>query len=227
MVEPITTTIIIIVSIVSGIVMAVSGTIIIIKNGKDITDNIEEFFRSVGRVKLTINKASAYPAYAGVCKFFQDNKKQIKCKEWCLMQLPDSTGKQKSFSIPSAGRYIELEVKSPEPKKPNIKIVIHVIGDNKTVDNPNISGFVIYYKKESHLKHFINTALEKYIDKVDRDALVPDDKTDTEPVTVPGKSDEDTANLLAQAQVGKNLDDAVDQSVATSLASHHATSIVN
>ena len=50
--DPITI-VVLVISIASGIAMTISASIIIIKNGKDITDNIEEFFRSIGKMSIT------------------------------------------------------------------------------------------------------------------------------------------------------------------------------
>lgn len=205
--DPITI-VLLVISIASGIAMTISASIIIIKNGKDITDNIEEFFRSIGKKDITINKASAYPAFAGVCKFFAENKKQIKCKKWALTMLPDKDGKQKSFSLPAPGRYIEIELKTTN------KVLIHVMADNKASDNPNIGGFVIYYKNHTQLKEFATTALKKFMSDEDLKLFTEEEEL----INIPNDKMSDDDQLIVQQAV-KSTDDIVDQ-VATQI--HHA-----
>ena len=180
--------IILVIGIVSSIAMTVSATIIIIKNGKDITDNIVEFFRGIGKKNIIINKMTAYPAFAGVCKFFEANRRQIVCNSWVLITLSDATGKPKTFALPAPGRYIEIELQSGN------KILIRVISDNKLADNPNISGFVIYYENSSKLQEFANTALKQFLTAEDLQLLIGVNEAET----IPNVIDDETANLLVQ-----------------------------
>jgi hypothetical protein len=168
MVEPVTLTLLI-VSVTVSAIMAISGLLMIIKNGKDITDDLKDWAESVGKRSTVINKVQSLGSFIGVCCLFQDYKKKITCRDRQLITIKDKEGKDKTFKIPASGKYIELELKS------GVKIVISVIGDNKYVNNPNVTGFKIYYKQRDHFREFAERALSKFISKENLEELLDSD----------------------------------------------------
>ncbi len=88
-----------IISAITSIVMGITGTIVIIKFGRDISDNVEDFFKSIGKEKVIINKMSSVPAFIGVCQFLNDNRSQIICNKWLLLTLSDAKWNSKNNEI--------------------------------------------------------------------------------------------------------------------------------
>lgn len=165
MVEPISITLIII-SAIASIIMATSGTVMIIKN-VNVTD-IKDFIRSIGKTKATYNRISpqgggTFPGFTAVCKFLVDHKKQMKsCKHWITesMTVPDASGKTRTltFKLPAPGDGYEFELNS------GTKICITSFTFVPT-PNPYINGFNIYGKNQSALDEFVKIALAVHLDK--------------------------------------------------------------
>lgn len=160
MVEPITITII---TLITSGIMILAASLAIIKNGSDITDNIAEWYRDKRYHNIVITKSSNLPSFVALCNVFSTYKSRIKCKNWQIIAISDSSGKMKSFAVPSVGRFIELKFKS-------YKVIIYVFGTYGKMSD--VSGFKIYFKNENNIVTFIEEVFKKYLSSSDISDLV-------------------------------------------------------
>lgn len=162
MVEPVTISFIVGL-IVSGVII-IAASFTIIKNGKDISDSIAEWFRNRNSIDIEITKASSVCAFVAMCSLFERYKGKINCDHWQLITVSDSKGINKSFSVPSIGRYITVEMQD------NLNVVIRTSGDFGTIQS--ITGFKIFFNQNADISKFIKFAFKLFLSEAEIADLV-------------------------------------------------------
>jgi hypothetical protein len=168
MVEPITLSVIII-GIVTSALLSLILTVSIIKNGKDITDSVSDWFRKMVYDSVIIykkknknkNKNIKDDCFFALCETFNENCNKINCHQWQLIDLYDQQGKEKSFRVPTSGSYIELELVLKNKSKGNV--LFYIIGEDGSNKLSRIIGFKIYYRQYAVYEEFMRKTLHKYM----------------------------------------------------------------
>ena len=144
-----------IISLVTTVVILIAASLAILKNGKDITENIAQWFRDSRYCHIEIKKDTCMPCFVAICNLFSDYKDNVQCSHWQFITISDTNRKNKTFQVPSVGRLIDVELKN------NLKVIIYVSGNYDKV--PTLSGFKIYFERAEDISIFIDLVFSKYL----------------------------------------------------------------